>query len=147
VAVGDLFFCDASFNGGVCDTTISAGDTVVWDFSAATVAHTVTDCGANCNDATDTPLFRSAVIQDGSTYQFQFTQAGTYNYYCLVHPFDMRGRIIVQAAAQTPSGGTTPAASTTPAPALHPQVAVATADHRPGRATSERRWWLFGLLQ
>jgi plastocyanin len=120
VAVGDMWFCSASFQGGVCETTITVGDTVAWDFSGAGSAHTVTECGASCDTATSTPLFSSGVIQDRSTFQFQFVQPGIYLYFCRVHPFDMRGRIVVQAAAaqtpagQTPAAGTTPAAGATP---------------------------------
>jgi len=96
VGVGDFFFCDATFENGVCETTISAGDTVVWDFDGATQPHTTTECGADCDAPTDTPLWDSWLIVDGSTFQYTFDEPGIYLYCCQVHPFLQRGTIIVQ---------------------------------------------------
>lgn len=48
------------------------------------VAHTVTGTG-----------FDSGSIASGGSYQHTFTQAGTYNYHCTIHP-SMQGTIIVQ---------------------------------------------------
>jgi len=111
VQVGDMFFCSSAFQGGVCETDVSVGDTVTWNF-AGSLQHTVTDCGANCNTATQSPLFNSGPMSSG-TFQFTFTTPGTYLYMCRVHPFDMRGKIVV-AGAPAP---TTPApVATTPAP-------------------------------
>jgi len=118
VAVGDIYFCNESLQGGVCTTTITAGDTVVWDFSGAELAHTVTECGASCSDPTGSPSFDSGVVQSGEgTFQYTFTTAGTYNYYCQIHAFDQQGKIVVQASAATPTlvSGATPVASGTPA--------------------------------
>jgi hypothetical protein len=54
------------------------------------------------------------------TFQFTFATPGTYLYFCRVHPFDMRGKIVVAAvpAATTPApAATTPAGgSATPVP-------------------------------
>jgi len=102
VDVGDIWFCDVSFMGGVCDTTIAAGDTVVWDFGPALLPHTTTACGASCDSPTSDPLWDSGLIVDGSTYQYTFTQPGTYLYYCLVHLNMQRGRIIVLGGGATP---------------------------------------------
>ena len=44
VAVGDLFFCDESFQNGVCETTIAVGDTVDWSFGGAALPHTTSAC-------------------------------------------------------------------------------------------------------
>ena len=96
VAVGDIWFCDDSFSAGVCETTISVGDTVSWDFSPAQLPHTTTACGADCDDPTATPLWDSGLVADGSTFEFTFDTPGTYLYYCLVHPTLQRGRIVVQ---------------------------------------------------
>lgn len=100
VSVGDLWFCDASFQGGVCETTISAGDTISWDFSAAALPHTTTACGADCDSPTDTPGWDSGIINDGSSFQYTFDEPGTYLYRCNVHPTIMRGQIVVEAAAE-----------------------------------------------
>ena len=110
VAVGDIWFCDDSFSAGVCETTISVGDTVSWDFSPAQLPHTTTACGADCDDPTATPLWDSGLVADGSTFEFTFDTPGTYLYYCLVHPTLQRGRIVVQ---QDP-----PPTSTPPTPGL-----------------------------
>src|SRR3989304_2553525 len=66
IAVGDNWFCSAAYETYPCDTTVSAGDTVVWDFSGAAAGHTTTECGASCLEPTDTPLWDSGVIMDGS---------------------------------------------------------------------------------
>ncbi len=146
VQVGDLFFCGESFSGGVCPTTITAGDTVVWDFSAADVAHTVTECGASCDTPTRSPVFDSGLVQNHGTFQFIFTTAGTYNYLCQVHAFEMRGRVIVQAAAPTPSGGSssTPAAGTTPT-STSGGGTLPTTGYGP-QAHSSSQWWTFAAL-
>ena len=109
IAVGDRWFCDSSFQNGVCETVIDAGDTVVWDFSDASLPHTTTECGLSCDEPTDTPFWDSPVIADGSTFevQFPFDQAGTYLYRCEVHPSQMRGRIIVQGTFPLPTPGPT----------------------------------------
>ena len=42
VAMGDFFFCSASFQDAVCDTTITVGDTVTWPNQGAAVCLTRT---------------------------------------------------------------------------------------------------------
>jgi len=49
------------------------------------------------------------LIKPGSTYQFTFANAGTYDYFCTVHPW-MTGQVIVGAASTTTN---TPTANTT----------------------------------
>lgn len=41
-----------------------------------------------------TPVFDSGNLTAGSTFTFNFTQAGTYNYHCTIHP-NMVGSIVV----------------------------------------------------
>ena len=94
VPVGDFWFCDPSFQNGVCETKIQVGDTVDWDFNGSFAFHTTTDCGADCNSPTATPLWDSGALLGGS-FQFTFNQAGTYPYYCQIHPFTMQGQITV----------------------------------------------------
>src|SRR2546422_5977612 len=65
--------------------TVKVGKTVTW-VNKDTVAHTVTTDGSS--------LFDSGVVPTGATFQFSFTTAGTYPYYCTVHPF-MKGTIVV----------------------------------------------------
>ncbi|MEX0786859.1 MAG: dockerin type I domain-containing protein [Dehalococcoidia bacterium] len=98
IPVGDIWFCAPQFQGGVCETTVEAGDTVVWDFSAGDAPHTTTECGTSCNNPTASPLWDSGVISDDSTFKYTFDEPGTYLYYCEVHPTIHRGRIVVGPA-------------------------------------------------
>lgn len=102
IPVGDLWFCEESFQDGVCETVINAGDSIAWDFSGAALPHTTSACGDSCDDPTDAPLWDSGTIDDGSTFQFTFSEPGTYLYRCNIHPSQMRGRIVVQAAPTEP---------------------------------------------
>ena len=101
VPVGDLWFCDSSFQNGVCTTEINAGDTVVWSFDGAAAPHTTTNCGDSC-DSADGSLWNSGTIADGSAFQFTFDEAGTYLYRCNIHPSQMRGQVIVNELADEP---------------------------------------------
>ena len=65
--------------------TVKVGKTVAW-VNKDTVTHTVTSDGSS--------LFDSGFMPTGATFQFTFTTAGTYPYYCTVHPF-MKGTIVV----------------------------------------------------
>ena len=65
--------------------TISPGDTIKWtNMDSAT--HTV--------EATDSS-FKSDNLKTGDSYEHTFTNPGTYNYMCSIHP-SMRGSIIVK---------------------------------------------------
>ena len=44
IEVGDEWFCDPSYEDGVCQTTINAGDTVNWLWVGGS-RHTTTECG------------------------------------------------------------------------------------------------------
>lgn len=55
---------------------VAAGTTITWTNKDA-VAHTVTS-----NSGT----FDSGSIATSGTYSFMFTTAGTYSYYCKIHP-------------------------------------------------------------
>ncbi len=96
VDVGDIWFCDETFEGGLCETTIAVGDTVVWDFDGAIQPHTTTACGASCDSPTASPRWDSGLINDGTTFQYTFNAPGTYLYYCQVHPTLQRGSIVVR---------------------------------------------------
>lgn len=102
VAVGDVYFCSPSFTNGICETTVTAGETVTWDFGGASLPHTTTDCGGDCDNPTGSPLWDSGTLSSG-TFSFTFSTPGTYLYRCDVHPDQMRGRIVVQAAPDQPT--------------------------------------------
>jgi plastocyanin len=148
VEVGDIYFCDSSYQGDVCTTTVSVGDTVVWDFSGAQISHTVTACGDDCNRPTAAPVFDSGVMSSGGTYQFTFTSAGTFNYYCQIHAFEQRGTIVVEeasAATSTLGSSATPGSGGTPAPTTTSTGGLPPTGYGPqGDATSQ--WWIFGAL-
>ena len=97
VTVANYYYCNSSYEFGVCPTNVSVGDTVTWHFSG--VYHSTTECGgASCDDpAPPTPLFDSG-LHLGGTYAYTFTTAGTYLYQCSVHGAQMRGQIVVGAA-------------------------------------------------
>jgi len=71
--------------------TIEAGETVTWD-NTDTAAHTATG-----GTATDGPsgVFDSSLIMAGGSYSHTFDTAGTYVYFCMVHPW-MEGTVIVE---------------------------------------------------
>ncbi len=111
IPVGDIWFCNSTFQGGVCEITIHAGDTVTWNFTGAAALHTTTECGASCDSPV--PLAQaqwdSGILGAGAgTFSHTFTTPGTYLYYCRIHPAIHRGRIIVQGAG-TPTPTPTPA--------------------------------------
>ena len=135
IATGDLWFCDSSFEGGVCTTMISAGGTVTWDFSGATATHTSTS---------DSSMWDSGYEMPGGSFQFTFTQAGSFPYHCNIHPQQMKGVIVVQAAptSTSPPAGQTPAAGVTPAATRSAPLPVA--GQGPQSATAG--WWLMGAL-
>lgn len=143
IAVGDIWFCDASYRGVECEITIHAGDTVVWDFSSAQAAHTTTECGASCDDPTASPRWDSGVISDGSSYQYTLAEPGTYLFLCRIHPTLQRGRIVVLAleptsTRQPATAEQTPRATATPPPEL-PHAGQG------GASDSGGRWLVAGV--
>ncbi|GKS67337.1 hypothetical protein YTPLAS73_08840 [Nitrosarchaeum sp.] len=66
---------------------INVGDTVSWS-NDDTAAHTVTSGTPEGIDG----VFDSGLFMSGTTYKFTFDTAGTYPYFCLVHPW-MIGQI------------------------------------------------------
>src|SRR5437879_5792826 len=78
--------------------TIAPGDTVHWTFPYA--SHTVTS-GTIENQTT---LFDSSLVKKGGDYSFTFADAGTYDYFCMVHPW-MAGQVIVSASAGDGTSG------------------------------------------
>lgn len=66
--------------------TVKVGDTVTWE-NMDSAAHTVTSSSA------EGP--KSGTLQQGQSYSYKFTQAGTYNYACKFHP-SMVGSVTVQ---------------------------------------------------
>ena len=72
------------------DITISTGDTVQWD-NVDNAAHTVT--GGSPSDG-PSGVFDSSLLMVGLDYSFTFNDAGSYDYFCMVHPW-MVGSVTV----------------------------------------------------
>ncbi|MGY5152002.1 MAG: cupredoxin domain-containing protein [Candidatus Nitrosopumilus sp. bin_6a] len=72
------------------DITINAGDTVEW-INIDTAAHTVT--GGSPADG-PSGVFDSSLVMADATYAFTFNDAGSYDYFCMVHPW-MVGTVTV----------------------------------------------------
>ncbi|MDE1817347.1 MAG: cupredoxin domain-containing protein [Thaumarchaeota archaeon] len=80
--------------------TVAPGTTVTWK-NTDTVSHYVTS-GKPSDETTGSVFDSGNLIKPGSTYQFTFANAGTFDYFCSVHPW-MTGQVIVGAASTTPS--------------------------------------------
>ena len=63
--------------------TINAGDTVEWA-NIDTAAHTVT--GGSPADG-PSGVFDSSLLMASGNYAFTFDEAGSYDYFCMVHPW------------------------------------------------------------
>ena len=71
--------------------TVSKGTTVTWTNGDSTL-HTVTSGSAEAgNSGTE---FDSSYLAAGKTFQHPFNTAGTFDYYCTLHPF-MKGKVVV----------------------------------------------------
>ena len=82
----------ADFQFDAASVTVAPGTTVVWTNTGA-APHTAT------GDFGD-----SGILDPGQTFEFTFNDAGTFAYFCAIHP-DMQGEIIVDPNAPAPSGG------------------------------------------
>ena len=65
------------------EVSVSVGTTVTWS-NDDSAAHTVTSGNVN---AGPTGVFDSGLFMAGSTYAFDFDEAGKYDYFCMVHPW------------------------------------------------------------
>ena len=62
---------------------ISVGDTVAW-YNNDVAAHTVTSGSPSVGP---TGVFDSSLVMAGTVFEHTFEEAGTYDYFCLVHPW------------------------------------------------------------
>jgi len=115
VAVGDNFFCDSSFSFGVCDTNITAGDTVMWQW-VGSAQHSVTQCDQTFTTCPTLGGFDSGFMTSG-TFSQPFNTPGVFYYRCNIHTTQMHGRINVVAQQATPTATAGPTtAGVTPTP-------------------------------
>ena len=93
----DCGFKDSSGNSNV---TVTLSTLVQWTNNGGTV-HTVYSCDSGHLDTTGCPngansvnfAFTSPTINSGGTFQFTFSQAGKFAYYCSIHPW-MHGTVL-----------------------------------------------------
>ena len=111
IEAGNLYFCDVSHSGVVCESTVTAGDTVTWNNVSG--FHTVTECDDSFSTCPPAGGFDSGNLISGNTFSHTFPSPGVFAYHCTFHPTDMRGRITVESA---PTATPTPTAAPTAAP-------------------------------
>ncbi len=141
IEVDNFYFCGASSQGGVCETTVNAGDTVAWSVNGGT--HTVTECDDSFSACPPSGGFSSGTLSSGGSFSHTFSTAGTFEYRCNIHPSQMRGRITVVAqATPTPTAAPTQGASPTLAASPTP-VKVPSTGGAPGGGGSP---WAAALL-
>jgi plastocyanin len=76
-----------NFTFGPATLTVSVGTTVTW-INKDDIPHTVV--------STDDPkTFKSKVLDTDEKFSFTFSKAGSYPYFCSIHP-KMTGKVIVQ---------------------------------------------------
>ncbi|MFD9887994.1 plastocyanin/azurin family copper-binding protein [Amycolatopsis sp. NPDC059027] len=90
------------------NVSIAVGDTVTWT-NHDTAPHNIV--------ITDGPeKFTSPTLQNGQTFSHTFTKAGTYSYYCSIHP-DMKATLTVTGSpTSSPAPPTTPGTPTSAPP-------------------------------
>jgi plastocyanin len=76
-----------NFNFGPAELTVPVGTTVSWT-NRDDIPHTVVS-------ADEPKVFKSKVLDTDEKFSFTFSKAGTYPYYCSIHP-KMTGKVIVQ---------------------------------------------------
>ena len=76
-----------NFSFGPATLTVATGTTVTWT-NREDIPHTVVSTD-------DSKTLKSRVLDTDEKFSFTFSKAGTYPYFCSIHP-KMTGRIIVQ---------------------------------------------------
>lgn len=75
-----------NFTFGPMALTVKPGTTVTW-LNGDDIPHTIV--------AADKKTFRSKVLDSGESFSFTFAKAGTYTYFCSIHP-QMTGKVVVR---------------------------------------------------
>ena len=76
-----------NFSFGPVALTVPAGTTVTW-INRDDMPHTVVS-------KDDSKTFKSKVLDTDEKFSFTFSKAGTYPYFCSIHP-KMTGKVIAQ---------------------------------------------------
>ncbi|MGI8998710.1 MAG: cupredoxin domain-containing protein, partial [Candidatus Limnocylindria bacterium] len=131
VAIEDFLFSPE-------DLTIEVGDTVTWT-NLDSFSHTATSTSGPAS-------FDSGDLATGATFSFTFDTAGTYEYFCEIHP-NMIGSITVTAAAATAAPSASAPASSAPASSAAASMVPNTAtDVAAGASSSAQLSALFALI-
>jgi plastocyanin len=115
--------CEDTDSCFIPDTlTVNVGDTITW-YNSDNAAHTATS-----GSATDGPdgVWDSSAIQVNGSYSVTLVEAGTYPYFCMVHPW-MSGTVIVGDG-----GSSAPVLDTVPPQVLVPDDIVIETDNQNG---------------
>jgi plastocyanin len=95
------------------DATIQVGDTVTWTVTKAIAdPHSVTS--GTPSDSGKVFDSKATLHANGDTFSWTFSTAGSFPYYCIVHPSQMHGTITVLGAAGSGAPATSPGASSAP---------------------------------
>jgi plastocyanin len=120
VQAADVAVTIMNFKFDPTPLTIPVGTTVVWT-NQDTAPHTAT------SDPGSAFTFDTGMLQKGQSGKITFNQAGTFTYFCSVHP-NMHGTVTVsQASGSTTTTTTAPSASAIPAATAAPTAVPATA--------------------
>jgi plastocyanin len=76
-----------NFSFSPTNMTVASGTTVTW-INRDDIPHTVVS-------SDDPKAFKSKALDTDDRFSFTFTKAGTYSYFCSIHP-KMTGKIVVQ---------------------------------------------------
>ena len=77
------------------ELTVEVGTRVTWTNQDG-VSHTTT----SGNNGTKTGFWDSSALPNGDTYSFTFTEEGTFQYFCRIHPDSMNSVVTVVARGQ-----------------------------------------------
>jgi plastocyanin len=100
---------------------IAPGDEVEWK-NTDSVSHTVTS--GKVTDDNAGSMFDSGLIKKGNEFKFTFADAGTYDYFCTVHPW-MVGQVVVGGATSTtPETNTTTPTDNATVPEFGPVASI-----------------------
>lgn len=91
--------------------TAAVGDVIRWTFAGD--PHTVTSGTPGSPDGG----FDSGIKNPGDSYQLTLTSAGTFRYFCAIHPEQMFGTLVVSAGSDPTPG---PTVKPTPKPTARP---------------------------
>ncbi len=110
------------------DQTVSVGTTVAWQ-NGDSAPHTTT----SGEPGAQTDTWDSGALQTGGGFSFTFEEAGTFSYFCTIHP-SMRATVTVTEEAASAAPTQAPAASTpttVPSPAAPPDPTATPAPEAP----------------